>query len=511
MSSKSVLFKLGSLFLLSAMILSACAVAAVPLTTEQVVETPQPSSAVSTLPVPSPEPPVYHFIEITDVEVQVGVGSPIPVDVFASGEWPDQCSQISQLVQQLVGNRFDISILATPAVPDCPVAQQGLPFRITIPLNMSGLPSDTYTVAVNDVRAELVWPPVASEPIPLENLGLTIGYVGSDGNLWVADAAGGPPRQITSDAAAPGSGGYVVSYYSPKISSDGRFIAVRRDAGETVPEGIKYQFNLSVYDISSGDSRSVFDDPNKPPAGFAWKPGTHLLAYGLGTDPNYFVTRGEPNPDLATGIYVADMDTGSSELLVAPSNGLTLIQPVWSPDGRYLSFDEVIYMEGKGPFAYFYFETQQYSTLSEALGNYSWSPDGTMLAYDRMTYTATGSERIFTRLLNGSIETQVSPEDAQSYAFLPVYSPDGSQLAYLVTTGGPDSQVNTLVVQDLTSGEVRELGIYESVWNLDWSSDGRALVFAAGPHGSERVYTYDLVNSLAIELAPGTMPTLAKP
>jgi hypothetical protein len=37
------------------------------------------------------------------------------------------------------------------------------------------------------------------------------------------------------------------------------------------------------------------------------------------------------------------------------------------------------------------------------------------------------------------------------------------------------------VVQDLSTGELRELGNYESVWNLEWSSDGRALVFSAGP------------------------------
>jgi WD40 repeat protein len=376
---------------------------------------------------------------------------------------------------------------------------------------MSGLAFDTYTVAVNGVQAEFVWPPVDSEPIPVENLGLTIAYLGADGNLWVADAAGGPPRQITSDAVQPGTGGEVISYYLPRISSDGRFIAARRDAGVSIPEGVKYQFGLWVYDTETGESRSVFDSPDLPPAGFAWKPGTHLLAYGLGTDPNYFVTRGEPNPDLATGIYAIDMATGTTDLLVAPSNGLTLIQPVWSPDGRYLSFDEVIYMEGKGPFAYFDFETQQYISLAEALGNYSWSPDGTQLAYDRMTYTATGTERIFTRPLVGGTELQVSPENAQGYAFLPVYSPDGLQIAYVSNPGGPDSMQNTLVVQDLATGEIRELGSYDLVWYLDWSTDGRALVFSAGPNLSEKVYAYDLLNGSAMEIAQGSQPSLANP
>ena len=59
---------------------------------------------------------------------------------------------------------------------------------------------------------------------------------------------------------------------------------------------------------------------------------------------------------LATGISAIDLDTGETSLLVEPENGYTLILPTWSPDGRFISFDELIYMEGRGPFAYYDFE-----------------------------------------------------------------------------------------------------------------------------------------------------------
>jgi len=112
----------------------------------------------------------------------------------------------------------------------------------------------------------------------------------------VADASGGPPRQITSDAAPFEAGGDVISYYFPKISSDGRYIAARRDAGVPISEGVRYQFGLWVYDTETGESRSVYEDPDSPPAGFDWKPGTHLLAYGIGSDPNYFITVASRTP-----------------------------------------------------------------------------------------------------------------------------------------------------------------------------------------------------------------------
>ncbi len=510
MFAKSIFIKHGLVLVLSALFLSACA-AATPAPTQAPLATAPTATPEPQPPAPTVEMPATRPFEVVDVQVQVGLGSPIPVDVVVNGPWPDLCAQVARIDQQLDGSQFTINLLASPADPACPPDLVGISYRIAVPLNMSGLAFGTYRVVVNGFPVEFTWPPVSSEPIPVENLGLTIAYVGLDGNLWLADAAGGPPRQLTSDAAAPGNGGAVVSYDFPRISSDGRYIAARRDAGVTVPEGVKYQFGLWVYDTETGESRSVYDNPDLPPAGFDWKPGTHLLAYGIGTDPNYFVTRGKPNADLATGIFAVDLDSGATDLLVAPTNGYTLILPTWSPDGRYLSFDEVIYMEGRGPFAYYDFETQEYISWDEPIGVYDWSPDGSQLAYDYLTYTATGAERIYTRPLVGGSEVQVSPEPAQGYAFLPVYSPDGTQLAYLLNPGGPDSQVNTLVVQDLASGEVRELGTYESVWNLDWSSDGRALVFSAGPHQAQWIYTYDLVNSIASQLAQGSQPTLAKP
>ncbi len=352
----------------------------------------------------------------------------------------------------------------------------------------------------------------SSEPIPVENLGLTFAFIGTDGNLWIADASGGPPRQISSDAAPFEAGGEVISYYFPKISFDGRYIAARRDAGAPVSEGVRYEFGLWVYDTETGEARAVFEGPDSPPAGFDWKPGTHLLAYGIGPDPNYFTARGEkPDPALVMGVFAIDLDSGETSTLVEPGNGYSLMQPTWSPDGRFISFDELVYMEGRGPFAFYDFDAQEYVSWGEPLGQYDWSPDGSQIAYDRLSYSAQGTERIFTRPRTGGAEVLVSTGIEQGYAFLPAYSPDGLQIAYLVNPGGPESFQNTLIVQDLATGETRELGSYESVWNLEWSSDGRALVFSAGPYEAQQVHGYDLVSGTVTVLAEGNQPSLARP
>jgi Tol biopolymer transport system component len=451
-------------------------------------------------------------LTVEDLVVEVGRGSPLPVEVVASGTWPDLCAQLAEVSQQHSADRIEISLSASPADPACPPDPAGIPFRVAVPLNMVEIPFGDYTVVVNGVETTFEWIGATSEPMPIENLGLTVAYIGADGNLWVADASGGPPRQITSDAASMEAGGDVVSYYFPKISFDGRYIAARRDAGVPIAEGVQYQFGLWVYDTETGESQPVYEDADSPPGGFDWKPGTHLLAYGVGSDPNYFTIRdGKPDATLATGINAFDLDTGESSLLVSPEKGYTLILPTWSPDGRYLSFDELIYMEGRGPFAYYDFDAQQYIAWDEPLGNYDWSPDGSQIVYDRLSYTATGTERIFTRPRLEGAEAQISPDPDLGYAFYPVYSPDGLQIAYLTNLGGPESVQHTLVVHDLSTGETRELGSYEWVWYLEWSSDGKALVFNAGPQESQQVYGYDLVHESATVLAEGSQPSLARP
>lgn len=499
--------KIGLLIIMLNLLLVGCTASATPTT-------PAPSAQPTTpaLPESSEDNGETNLrpIEITAVSVEIGVGSPIPVEAIASGNWPDLCAQLAGLNQQFDGNRFDINLSATPADPACPPDPVGIPFRMAIPLNMVNLPPGSYIVAVNKLETSFEWLATSAEPLPVENLGLTFTYIGGDGNLWLADASGGPPRQITQDASALEAGGEVISYYFPKISSDGRYIAVRRDAGVPIPEGLRYQFGLLVFDTETGESRAVFEGTDSPPAGFAWKPGTHLLAYAIGPDPNYF-TAGGPDSSLATGITAFDLDTGETSPLVNPEKGYALIQPVWSPDGGLLSFDELIYMEGKGPFAYYDFAASQYVAWEEPLGNYSWSPDGSQLVYDRLTYTAQGIERIYNRARLDGVEAQLSPEPEQGYAFYPLYSPDGQKIAYLFNPGSPENQTYRLVVQDLVSGERRELGEYETIYSLEWSPDGRALVFSAGPYDAQQVYAIDLATGTLTVLAEGSQLSLARP
>jgi hypothetical protein len=108
----------------------------------------QPTPVASTDPVP----PGYQPIAVDDVQVDVGVGSPIPVFVRINGNLPDQCSQVEYTEIRQDGTDFIIKLAATPYAEGC--VRDTLPFRLSIPLSVVGLPGGSYAATVNGRRAE---------------------------------------------------------------------------------------------------------------------------------------------------------------------------------------------------------------------------------------------------------------------------------------------------------------------------------------------------------------------
>jgi hypothetical protein len=100
-------------------------------------------------------------IAVSNVTVDVGVGSPIPVDAFVSGEWPDLCAQLALITQRFESNTFEITLLATAADPACPPDYLGLPFRIAIPINVVQLAKGEYSVTANGASTTLTVPVLA--------------------------------------------------------------------------------------------------------------------------------------------------------------------------------------------------------------------------------------------------------------------------------------------------------------------------------------------------------------
>jgi hypothetical protein len=107
--------------------------------------------------VPAQEQEERNTIQIEHVGVQVGEGSPIPVEIVASGTWPDLCAQIAEVQSEVHGFEIVVTVLASTTSP-CPPDHLGLPFRYAFPLNIVEMEAGTYTITVNGTSATLDLP-----------------------------------------------------------------------------------------------------------------------------------------------------------------------------------------------------------------------------------------------------------------------------------------------------------------------------------------------------------------
>jgi Tol biopolymer transport system component len=293
-----------------------------------------------------------------------------------------------------------------------------------------------------------------------------------------------------------------VTYYFPQISGDGEWVAYRRDVGKPGESGLQYTFELRAHNLRTGKSRQVLDEL---PASFTWRPGTHQLTYAPAVSEKYF-SGNPPDASLAQSIRAIDVDSGKTMELVRPERGYSMVAFQWSPDGRYLGFDELAYIEGRGPFAYYDFETGSYVSWKQQIGNYAWHPGQSRVYYDHLTYVPTGTEDIFSRELLEPDEQKLTDYRSESeYAFWPVLSPAGDQIAYLSGVQGLDSQVYQLMIQNIDGGRPVSLGSFEAVLNPSWSPDGSQILFSAGPWDQQKLFSVNVSDGSAQVLGLGTM------
>src|SRR5688572_20296168 len=116
-------------------ILNACSPASVAIPSEE-------------LPAPVIAGEGYQALQIDDLHVEVGAGSPIPVKAIVSGNLPLACAQLGEIRVHRQDTSFFVQLVAyLAAQTDC--AEDSIPFRLEIPLNIVNLPAGPYNVNVN--------------------------------------------------------------------------------------------------------------------------------------------------------------------------------------------------------------------------------------------------------------------------------------------------------------------------------------------------------------------------
>ena len=144
--------------------------------------------------------------------------------------------------------------------------------------------------------------------------------------------------------------------------------------------------------------------------------------------------------------------------------------------------------------------------------SFAWSPDSRSLVY--VSRKLTGKDYVFSTdsniylydLEKGTTETLTEGEAYPGYDTDPVFSPDGSQLAWLsMATAKYESDKKRLCIMDLKTRQVRDLTENWKYWpeQISWSKDGKSIWFVGYCEGTEPMFTIDIATAEIKTIADG--------
>jgi Tol biopolymer transport system component/DNA-binding winged helix-turn-helix (wHTH) protein len=179
--------------------------------------------------------------------------------------------------------------------------------------------------------------------------------------------------------------------------------------------------------------------------------------------------------------------------------------PAWSPDGSELAFvrttptacDLMIYTVRLGT------ERRMAACTNLDEPRVVWTPDGRALVTSHATDERAQFNWRIARLdiATGAITTLTTPPAGIVGDHAPAISPNGQQIAFIRRVSGGVSDV---YIAAIDGGEPRRLTFDESdLTGIDWSSDGRSIVFSSDRAGGYSLWRVAINGTAATLLAGG--------
>jgi len=192
---------------------------------------------------------------------------------------------------------------------------------------------------------------------------------------------------------------------------------------------------------------------------------------------------------------ITELDLGGVTLAGKDADCLS-----WSADGRHLAFQGSdgsgkldIYRIGRDGTGLARVTVSSGEELAPV-----WSPDGSHIAYVQV---GGGTIRVFAVPASGGVAREVSHEGVQSEGS--VWAPDSDRLAYVAyrPEGGFD-----IWVRSLSRPQERRLviGDKDLVWPIFWSRDGRDLILVRMEGGKYAFSAYELATGKEVRIGRST-------
>jgi dipeptidyl aminopeptidase/acylaminoacyl peptidase len=298
----------------------------------------------------------------------------------------------------------------------------------------------------------------------------------------------------------------LVRVTDPQISPDGRAIVVV--VGRANLEDDRWDTQLELVDAATGATRPLTVD--RRGAGHPrWSPDGTRLA---------FIARVGAGSDVRPQIFVLPMNGGEAQQLTKASAGVQ--QFAWSPDGASLAFataderekktgpekhndafevanDDLYVSEAPMPTHVWIVPSGGGAARRVTSGSwtmpvsfppgppsspFAWSPDGKSLAVAKVASTHSGDSPATTVALvdvaSGAMRQLTSATRLEGY---PIFSPDGTSIAYWYSRDGDPTSVNDLYIAPVGGGAPRNVtrGIDRNFYRAAWTPDGQSLILGA--------------------------------
>lgn len=139
-----------------------------------------------------------------------------------------------------------------------------------------------------------------------------------------------------------------------------------------------------------------------------------------------------------------------------------------------------------------------------------WSPDGKTIAYTcrkkkGMAYAVSTNSDIYLYSVETGSTINIT-DGMMGYDIAPVYSPDGSKIAWQsMERDGYESDKNRLFVYDLKSGTKTDYSkdFDQSSESLAWSEDGNSVYFISDFHATDEIYQLTLADGKIRKITEG--------
>ena len=278
-------------------------------------------------------------------------------------------------------------------------------------------------------------------------------YISRDtGELWSVGLTEDDRRQVTHlGYAEPGLA-------AAEVSPNGRrFAFARNDNG---------RYSLVVGDLESGQLREWLTDDGWSETDPAWSPDGARIVIGRHQAAGAQAESGS--------LWILNLTDGSARQVTEPSpEGWRIVQPRWSPDGRFIAYGLIGESAAEMPQLFVVTLPSQVQKVFEHGGDWRWSPDATQILSTRQTPEESRA-RLWVLQRDGSSPTWLSPEGVHDLAGR--WSPDSSAIAFLSHPAGSDEPSHLWIMQADGTRRFRPES-RPMASRLAWSPDSETVIF----------------------------------